>query len=259
MGDKLIYVRFTEQEEYFINDPDNPKKKLARYRQQSKAYMDALTVRAAKGSAEAYRALMKTWLKKGHKYDVGASNAASENLIIKQGKTSSGYAAWIVEEGNATRANTLIRSGFKGHGTTRKTRGPTGSGKANNRTPVINNLRLWAAYKGVTLKLHGQEWKAQLVQPKGGKAYGRAVAGKREETNVVLWLIRRKLWEQGSEGTHWNALWPEKSGRFDYVGYAVKFVNHKQYLGKVAMLLREAVVEFLYSGRKKGYGERYFN
>lgn len=258
MAQQILNVRFSEKEEYFIKDPKNPGKVLKRWRDQTKSYVDDITVRYAEGSAVAYFKLMRSWLTRGHQFRVGASNQARDNLFIKQGKTGDGYAAWVIEEGDLTPANQKIRSGIRGHGVKRIPRGKTGTGKANNRTPVINSLRLWAAQKGIELKLGGQKWKAQFVQTKGGKAYGRAVGGKRQETNVVLWLIRRKLWEKGTQDSHWKELYPSGSGRFDYVGYAVRFVDHKENLGRAAMGLREAIVQYLYSGRKKGMGEKYF-
>jgi len=202
---------------------------------------------------------MSAQLRPGHKYNIGASGAASENLLTKPTKNSTGYTQWDVYEGSKTTANAFIRQGI-----------PSGT---NVPIPV---LRKWAGIRKLKLT-RGQNKNARMVHTKGYwreskngvrhfvKNYGRARNNKRVAYEA-LYAMRRALSNEGTfrpglMGDHWyeRSPYPKNQGRFDYVVWTVKQEQFFQRtVEKASSQAISALVEYITSGRRTTGGAREF-
>lgn len=206
---------------------------------------------------------MQDVLRPGHTFNVGASGDASRNLMIEK-VSIGGTLSYAVTEGDITKANRMIRWGFKGP-------------SAGKRIPE-ENIRLWMAQKRITgsvakeLKSRGKSTAATyygnrgkdgrlqqsryfLSRSKKGKAYGRAE--KKSAGDVALNAIIAKLSIHGSSTSHWTELYPKGAGRFDYPSYVVN-KNRSSFnksVDNIGFLGLRMVVEYLLSGRAAKFGK----
>lgn len=138
-------------------------------------------------------------------FNVGATGDAAGNFLTeKQGNT------WSVVEGDRVKHNYFIRHGF--------------SGTAKGKHIPIENLRLWAAAKGITINPPGKDGMGmggKYTRVKGSekrKPYIRAVKN-RKAADRGLYALRAYLEQHGSKYSTWNFLHPEGEGKFDYAEY----------------------------------------
>lgn len=206
------------------------------------ALFDELTLEHARGLALYARRRLSDVLKRSHKYNVGASDAASENLYVPSspdvGKL--GYYEFSVYEGNSTKANFFIRRGF----------GPTKEGR---KIPQ-QKIKDWIADKGIVLR----EYKPTSFSKKDtGKIYRRTnkygttftQSTRKRPTEVAIAKIIEKLSQTGSRYSTWRRLMPEGQGRFDYPGHVANqakgFKKQMQQIGDESAV---ALASYLASG-----------
>lgn len=187
---------------------------------------------------------MSDMLKPGHRFNVGASGEASENFqteLISRGAIS----RWAVTSKGLTKANLFIRTGFKGT-----------YGKDEAKWPPEQNIKWWAAYKGVALHANTDDKPTKIIRSKSkyGKPYVRAYKAK-STSEEALWAIRRKLAFTGSKNSNWTDLYPKGQGRFDYVVYTVK---QEDYLAKALDSVgNAALIAFIdYVNKSRNYTGR---
>jgi len=203
---------------------------------------------------------MSAQLRPGHKYQIGASGTAADNLLAKPIKDASGYVQWEVHEGSKTEANAFIRKGI-----------PAGT---NVPIPV---LRKWAGIRKMSLT-RGQNKKARMVHTKGYwrdskkgvrhfvQDYGRARNNKRTAYQA-LFAMRQALSNEGTfrpglMGDHWyeRSPYPKNTGRFDYVVFTVRQQEFFQRtVNKASSQAVTAMIDFVTSGRKPLGGTRFIS
>lgn len=206
------------------------------------ALFDELTLEHARGLALYARKRLSDVLKKSHKFNVGASDAASENLYVPSspdvGKT--GYYEFSVYEGNATKANFFIRRGF----------GPTKEGRSIPR----NKIREWVADKGIVLrdfskKSFDKKDKSKIYRRTNKYGTTFTQSTKKKPAEIALSKIIEKLSQTGSRYSNWVRLNPEGQGRFDYPGYIANqtkgFKKQMQQIGDESAV---ALASYLASG-----------
>jgi len=225
-------------------------------------YLNKLTTEAGRGIAEVARKRMSDMLKPGHKYNVGASGRASENLEVKLIKSGGGLVAWAVIEGDKTPANEAIRKGIK-----------------RGQAPSISDLKIWVAEKGITLNtgrnfnkfgvVSSYQRRSKLGKLHTVRKYARRVSGGMNDYGA-LYAIQSALYQEGTQrgpnpntgaqGAYWMNLPPKGQGRFDYVVWTVK---QEGYFEREAMKFTGdavvAYVDYLASGRKSAFVGKTFS
>lgn len=240
-------------------------------KKEANEYIDRLTERAGKSIADSIHRKMSGWLAPGHKYNIGASGAASANFNLVLNKPAVGRITWEIVEGNATKANQLIREGI-----------PEGY-KAD-----VRFLKAWVGRKighvehpdtyGMTeddLVSTGMERKAGRIEYRSGyqyrhrkgslvkvKEYGRRAAGLEDAVIAAVHAMKNALKSSGSfrppgdgrKGANWytNSPYPKKRGRFDYFAYMAKQRNVLNSLTMAAgSSVASSIVDYIRTGRKK--------
>lgn len=199
---------------------------------------------------------MSDMLRRSHKFEIGATEASANNIMVQAGKKSGPFTTWEVAEGGATPANEIIKQGF----------GP--------QTVKIETLYKWAINKKLQLREMGEDTQARKIRytksrmddprhrDRPSHAYRKGTRGSRitDEQIVLgaLYRIRSAIKKSGSKraptsqtrGANWFPRYPAGQGRFDYVTYVTKMDGTFNSAMRDANKLTEnAVVEFLRTGR----------
>lgn len=202
---------------------------------------------------------MSSMLRRSHKFEIGATEAAANNILVQRGQESAGFTTWEVAEGGATPANDIIKQGF----------GP--------QSVNIQTLYKWATIKKLQLRDYDDRGKgtqarkirytkSRMDDPRHrdrpSHAYRKGVRGSRRTDEQIvlgaLYRIRNAIKAEGSNrgptattsGANWFPRYPSGQGRFDYVTYVTKMDGTFNSAMRDADRLTEtAVVEFLRTGR----------
>lgn len=219
----------------------------------------------------------------GGTMNIGASNRASKNFVMKLVDNGVGRARFEIEEGNDTIANQMIREGIPPE----RTPGPS-----------INALRVWAGQKGIELvnpEAYAQVGKnirnptpdgyepgntVKLGRVRGykatskkGKPYnvpahyrGRVVKagpGGGDTGNIwkaALSAIRNALKKRGTEreSANWWSKYPKGYGHFNYIAHV--FDRNPKYwenaLDRTGNAAVVAIVDFMTSGKRTRFSQR---
>lgn len=199
------------------------------------------------------RDLLTKWLSRKHKFNIGYTDGASRNFIIKFSKPAVGRSRWEVIEGNQTHTNKLIREGIK-----------------SGHDASISDLRKWAAVKIGTLYKYGTKGGvrnpsdvARLTtvsshkrRTKGGsttvKEHGRSLKHK-SAANSALYAIKTALKKEGTfrEGSNWyqKSPMPKGIGRFDYPQY---LADRNTQIARLAQQRSDEIGEVLWDYLRTG-------
>lgn len=248
-GYKLIDVYIDEDNKWFDTFGKGPAASNAKHE------ISRATDKWGESVAVSAKERMAAVLARGHKFNVGASGAASENLVVTHSSSGgAGMSSWEVSEAGRTKSNFFIRRGF---------RGP----KMPKRVPT-QNLKEWAADKGVRFKdtsknpdkfayykrTRASSKRRSYLLPvlhKTGMAGGKSVA----EAGILG--LQVYLARYGSSESHWKSLYPGGSGRFDYVAYVVrKDSSWVQSIRRTGNYTLAAIARWVTTGGS--IGERYF-
>lgn len=203
-------------------------------------------VRDGEALAETAKKAMQEVLRKGHRFKIGASEAAAENIFVKAGTASTGQVYFRVMEGDKTKANYFIRSGFRG------------DKRQTHKLPPQRAIRMWLAEKGIRLSNGPDSDTIKIIKSKSklGKPYARAYKSG-DQANEALERLRQYLAYYGSEVNHWNDLYPTGSGRFDYPMYiARRYKLFNPLMRESGKKTLEAFVTWMSTGGKYGTRER---
>jgi hypothetical protein len=215
--------------------------------------LNQATSDGAQGIAEFAKRRMSSMLSKQHRYRVGASGSASENLFVEKIRSDKGIVYWAVVEGEKTIANTVIRKGFGAY-----------------KTPKFEVLKKWAENKGLKFRSYYEraQYKVSSYQrmSKLGKqhtvrGYMRSYTGENQKRDDdPYYRIMSRLYKYGSSaqpsetasGSHWMRLYPTGKGRFDYptkVMQETKGFNLEA--NKILAGVAQIYVEYISTGRKR--------
>jgi len=187
---------------------------------------------------------MSEMLSPGHKYKVGATGKAAENISVETPKEVRGAQLAVnVVEGNKTLANALIRKGMK-----------PGS------WPPSGVLRKWVQDKGIgNLMTHYGHKYASVRERSGSRAHRAYIRQARKGSGNPgfekgLRSLQWAIFKYGSKrsSSDWNTYTPSEAGRgrFDYVKWTIK---QRKYFDDVVDALWDGATlyaDWLSSGRK---------
>jgi len=198
---------------FYFQKSAKPWKRLT---SQEQATANNITRGYAINAANAARQRMSEMLSPGHKYKVGASGAAAENITIETPKEVRGEQFVVnVIEGDKTIANSLIRKGMR-----------PGS------MPPAGVLRKWAQDKGIGNLMDHFGHKYVSVKARSGKHSQRAYIRRARAGDgnpgfeAGLKALQWAIFMKGSfrRTSDWNTFTPGAAGRgrFDYVKWTIK-------------------------------------
>lgn len=235
--------------------------------------MDEITMRMSKRLADYAQKRFSDVLRKGHKFEVGASEQAAENIIVE--KTSTG---WVVKEGSAVSNNLFIRSGLNPRSVAAPgSRSRDGQVSFIGANAMVAGLRKWAIEKGLPIYDLGEYatpdgWlpaprntlfkSVQYTKSKPSRPYKRDQSKFDKAITRIYWAL---IWHGthrgpggtnfGRKGANWWGLHPSGQGRFEYADYVMRSSTGtlENQLQTVSNEIAGAIVEYIRDGEISGF------
>jgi hypothetical protein len=191
----------------------------------------------------------------GGKFNVGATGTASQNFIVRFGKSGPNAIAEIME-GSATKANFFIRTGSTGHG----------------NPPPAEAIENWLTAKRIPLYLHDvwkqhREYGYESVKVPSIKARaweqvrytkphsGRPVRPWKRSKSLFDEVAEKIIWSIAFSGTSKFSLGRPPIGRryFDYLWYVAEQQQpaFERILSDYADVIARVFIEFALSGKRE--------